>query len=419
MAQKKYEVIVVGGGTGGIMIASQLKRRDKDIEIALIEPSKIHYYQPAFTLVGAGTYKMKNTMRSTKKYIPEGVEWLQDWVVAVDAKNKQVKTEKLGSLSYDYLILSPGLVYDNSLIEGLDEALDKGVVCSNYIDPEYTWESLQKFQGGNMIFTLPATPIKCGGAPQKAMYLSADYIRKKGLKDTTNIIFPTPGSVVFGVAEIAKTLNNVLDRYDVHFKPRYTPVKIDSNEKIVYFQYGLNKKEDVILEERILKERWSDDELIAIPFDFLHIAPPSVAPDFIRKSDLTNKDGWVDVNIHSLQHKKYETVFALGDVAALPTAKTGAAIRKQVPVIVDNIMELRKGAGIINYDYDGYSSCPLVTGYNKMVLAEFNYNNEFTPDSMLKWMLIKDSSKEDIRLWWLKKYLLPFMYWNRMLKGKM
>jgi sulfide:quinone oxidoreductase len=158
--------------------------------------------------------------------------------------------------------------------------------------------------------------------------------------------------------------------------------------------------------------------MIEMPFDMLHLAPPQVAPDFVRNSDLVNDAGWLDVDIHTLQHKKYKNVFGIGDVAALPTAKTGAAIRKQVPVVIDNLKKLMATGEIGSMSYNGYSSCPLVTGYGKMVLAEFDYDGNFTPDPKLKQMLIKDSSKEHLRLWWLKKYMLPYLYWNKMLKGK-
>lgn len=412
-----YQILIIGGGTAGIMAAAKLQRMKKGLEIAIIEPSETHYYQPAFTLVGAGTYKMEDTVKQEATLIPSGVEWIKDKATAVVGEKKLVSTETKGNFSYDYLVLAPGLIYDMSLIEGLSEALDKGVVCSNYIDPEYTWKLLQKFKGGNAIFTQPATPIKCGGAPQKAMYLAADYFKKQGILDKTNVVFATPGTVIFAVKTIADTLMKVINRYGIDLRLYHTPVKIDSENKLVYFKDNTpneaNKPSSPIIGSSV-----TDGDLIKVPFDFLHIAPPQVAPPFIRESRLSNEDGWLDVDIHSLQHKKYPNIFGLGDVAALPTAKTGAAIRKQVPVVVDNILKLLTGKSANNTSYEGYSSCPLVTGYGKMTLAEFNYKNEFTPDPMLKYMFINDSDKEHWRLWLLKKYMLPYMYWNKMMKGK-
>lgn len=414
-----YQILIIGGGTAGIMTASQMKRQDKSLDIALVEPSDTHYYQPAWTLVGAGTYKYKKTAKPMAGLIPKGVSWIKDHATGFDPKNNSVQTKNHGSLTYDYLVVAPGLIMDPSLMEGLPEAMERGIVCSNYTDPEHTWETLKNFKGGNAVFTQPTTPIKCGGAPQKTAYLSADYFRKHGLADKTNVIFATPGTVIFGVEEVKKTLTKVLDRYGMHFKPFYAPFKIDPDKKIVYFKYTApEEKRSLIDEPNEIGEKMLDDDIIEMPFDMLHLAPPQRAPDFILNSELVNEAGWLDVDHHSMQHNEYANIFGLGDVAALPTAKTGAAIRKQVPVVVDNIFKSIKGKAADNTSYNGYSSCPLITGYGKMVLAEFDYHNNFTPDPKLKQMLIFDSSKEHWRLWMLKKYGLPYLYWNKMMKGK-
>ncbi len=413
-----YQILIIGGGTAGIMTAAQLKRKRRELQIAIAEPSETHWYQPAWTLVGAGTFDMGKTRRSEHSVIPKGVEWIKDRAVAMLPGENKVELASGRTLSYDYLVVATGLVNDNSLIEGLDHALKTGAVCSNYVDPEYTWKSLQDFKGGTAIFTQPATPIKCGGAPQKAMYLAADYLKKKGLDKKTEIIFLTPGTVIFGVKQVAETLMNVVNRYGIRMKLFHTPVRIDGDRKLAYFKDSTpaEKKEPGQLPAGA---RITDEGLLEIPFDFLHLAPPQKAPDFIARSELANAAGWLDVDQHSLQHKKFPNIFSLGDVAALPTAKTGAAIRKQAPVVVDNLLKLLDRKPADNHSYDGYSSCPLVTGYGKMVLAEFNYKNEFTPDPMLKLMLVLRSYKEHWRLWILKKYGLPFLYWNQMMKGKM
>jgi len=413
----KYQIVIVGAGTGGIMTAAQLLRKDKNLEIAIIDPSEIHVYQPAWTLVGGGTFDFAKTKRPTSSIIPKGATWIKDKVVLLDPETNSITTEKNGKIAYDYLVLAPGLVYDLDGIEGLRENLGKNGVCSNYTDPNYTWELIKNFKGGNAVFTQPTTPIKCGGAPQKIAYLAADYFKKNKVSNA-KVVFATPGSVIFGVKEFAATLMQVVFKYGIHFKPHYAPVKIDGVNKLVHFKsVAPSQNQCVVNEANELNEKQVGETEIVMPYDILHLAPPQMAPDFIRNSTLANEQKWLDVDHFSLQHNQFKNIFGLGDVAALPTAKTGAAIRKQAPVVVENIIGLLKENRISTSKYNGYSSCPLVTGYGKLVLAEFKYDNIRDSDPLLSKFV--DTTKETWSMWLLKKYGLPYLYWEKMLKGKM
>jgi sulfide:quinone oxidoreductase len=411
--EKKFDLIIIGGGTGGIMAAAQMRKLKPQISIALIEPSEVHWYQPAWTLVGAGTYDFEKTKRPMKDQIPAGVEWIKDWATAVNPEAKLISLKSSDVLNYDYLVLSPGLMYKNELIPGLQESLDKGTAISVYTDPKKAWEKINNFKGGTALFTQPTTPIKCGGAPQKIMYLAESHFRKSGIRDKTKVVFATGGGVIFGVQQIKETLMKVNKRKEINLRFGHNLIEIDANNNIAWYKLGDNQSDFQPSGIEILEE----DGLVGIPFDLLHTAPPSVAPEFLQSSGLLNAGGWIDVDIHSMQHNTYPEVFGIGDAAALPTAKTGAAIRKQIPVVVDNLMKLMEGKAADNKEYNGYSSCPLVTEYGKMVLAEFDYHNNFTPDPKLKQMLVFNSDKEHWRLWMLKKYGLPYLYWNRMMKG--
>jgi sulfide:quinone oxidoreductase len=426
-------VLIIGGGTAGIMSAAQLLK-DKQFSVSIIEPAEFHYYQPAWTLVGANTYDFEKTKKPMSEVMPKGVNWIKSYAEKIDADHNQVVCSDGNTYTYDFLIAAPGIKIDNSLVKGLEKAIDKGVVCSNYTNPEHTWEVLKNFKGGTALFTQPSTPIKCGGAPQKIMYLADDHFEKTGIKKNTDVVFATPGGVIFGVKPIAKTLNEVIDRKNINVRFHHKLVEIDADKQIAWYEVTKDPTAGgcVVIEDRngdqvdeTINYNYQDkhvkveykDGRYGIHYDMLHLAPPQTAPDFIKHSPLANDAGWIDVDTGTLQHKKYSNVFGLGDAAALPTAKTGAAIRKQVPIVVENIKRLAKSLSIGGKTYNGYSSCPLVTGYGKMVLAEFDYDSNFTPDPKLKQMLIFNSDKESWRLWMLKKYMLPYLYWNKMLKG--
>lgn len=411
---KNHQVLVIGAGTAGIMVAAQLKKANSSLDIAIIDPADTHYYQPAWTLVGANTFDYAATGRPMKGLIPRGVTWIKEHAATFDPDSNKVTTKEGTEITYEYLVVCPGLKIDTSMVEGLTEAIDKGVVCSNYTDPNHTWHVLKNFKGGTALFTQPTTPIKCGGAPQKIMYLAEDHFNKSGVRSKSTVMYALPGGVIFGVKPVAETLMKVVDRKDINLRFGHQLVKVDGEKQIAWYKIadGANPEynhKDV--------EMSQDGDLVGIHYDMMHLAPPQRAFDFIRNSPFATDAGWMAVDKHTMQSPKYSNVFGLGDSVQLPTAKTGAAIRKQVPIVVANVQKMISSNSITNMSYDGYSSCPLVTGYGKMVLAEFDYDKNFTPDPKLKQLLISDSSKEHWRLWMLKKYMLPYLYWNKMLKG--
>ena len=415
-----HEVVIIGGGAAGITVAAQLLRKDRSLDIAIIEPSEKHYYQPAFTLVGAGTYSLKDAERDEKDLIPQGAEWIKASATAVDPDNQTVTIDGGKEVSYDFLVVAAGIQYDWDAIPGLKETIGKNGVTSNYDKrfTSYTWELLQNFKGGNALFTQPATPIKCGGAPQKIMYLAEDYFRKKGIRDKAHIIFATPGSVIFGVKKFAKTLNRIIQDRDIKAVYFHKLTEIRPERKEAVFEITNEEVGCRLIENKeiIPGLEIHGEQKVVIPYEILHLAPPQSAPDFLKNSPLAVPDGpygWVDVDKHTMQHKRYPNVFSLGDASSTPNAKTGAAVRKQAPVLVKNLLSTMKQKVLQgNPQYHGYGSCPLVTGYGKMVLAEFDYDNNPTPSFPF------DTSKERWSMWIFKKYILPWFYWNRMLRGK-
>jgi sulfide:quinone oxidoreductase len=397
--QTKHQIVIVGGGNAGISTASQLLRKNKNLDIAIIEPSDKHYYQPAWTLVGAGVFNMKNTIHKEADVMPKAVKWIKQKAATFQPEANTVTLDNNDVLQYEYLIVAPGIQLNWGDIKGLKETLGKNGVCSNYSvdNVPYTWECLKNFKGGKALFTNPNTPVKCGGAPHKIMWLAADYFKKHGVFDKTEIQYWSGGTRLFGVEKYEKTLKKVAERDKVQMNFFTKLVEIDGpNKKAKFVGFGeLNKD----------KEYW-------VSFDMIHVTPPQSAPDFIKNSPLANTAGWVDVDKFTLQHVKYPNVFSLGDASSLPTSRTGAAIRKQAPVLVKNLMAFMEGKQLTG-SYNGYTSCPVVTGYGKLVLCEFDYNNKPLETFPI------DQSKERWTMYQLKRRVLPWLYWHKILPGKM
>ena len=396
---EKFDLLIVGGGCAGITVAARIARQlpssMRKTSIAILEPSETHCYQPLWTLVGGGIYPKEVTRRREADPIPDRTSWIKDAVSEFHPEENYVVTRAGNTIGYRYLIVATGIQIDWNKIPGLAESIGKNGVCSNYSydTVESTWENIRNFKGGTAIFTQPLPPIKCGGAPQKIMYLADSYFRKAKVRDKSNVVFCSAAANIFAVKKYADTLDKVLRRKEIVTKYRHNLVEIQPDAKKAVFKH-LDTGEEVTMQ-----------------YDMIHVTPPQSSPEFVKKSPLANKEGWVDVDKFTLQHVRYPNVFGIGDASSLPTSKTGAAIRKQSPVVASNLIALMQGRPLPR-KYDGYTSCPLVTGYNSLVMAEFDYDGKAAETFPI------DQSKERYSMFLVKKYLLPRLYWHGMLKGR-
>ena len=394
----RHQVLIVGGGTAGITVAAILKRRAPGTDIAIIEPSHEHYYQPAFTLVGAGVYPLARTRRAEESLIPVGVRWICDAALTFEPEKNTVRIKNGDVLTYDYLVICTGVKLDWGKIAGLVETLGRNGVCSNYSPAHvtYTWDCLQRLQpGSRAVFTQPPLPFKCPGPPQKIAYLTADRLQRRGSLKECNLDFYVHAPVIFSVPFFARECVKIAARYGINVHYQHNLVAVDGAAKTATF-------------EKVDEQNKGDK--VTVPFDMLHVSPPQSPAEEIKSSPLANAAGWIEVNQNSMQHMRYPNVFALGDVASSPNSKTAAAVRKQAPVVVGNILRMM-GKTAIEGGYDGYASCPLTTAVGKAILAEFIYGGKVTPTLPL------NPAKEHWIGWWIKVTGLPLMYWNYMLKG--
>ena len=398
MSQQHHTILIVGGGAAGVSVANNMRRQNGNIDIAIIEPSEKHYYQPGFTIIGGGAYTLKETTRNEADLIHPTVTWIKEYAETFQPDENSVTLRSGETISYDYLVVCPGLQLDWDKIAGLKDTIGKNNVCSNYSPDtvEYTWECIKNIESGTALFTQPPMPIKCAGAPQKIMYLAADRFRKKGILDKFAIEFCNAGPAMFGVPFFAKALIKVVAGYGIKTNFNHNLVAIDGSAKTATFE---------------TTDSNGNKQQVTKQFDMIHVTPPQSAPDFIKRSPLANAAGWVDVHPKTLQHNKYSNIFGLGDATSTPNAKTAAAIRKQVPVVVDNILGLMSSKQL-EEGYDGYGSCPLTTSLSSVMLAEFSYDGKVTPS-----FPILDPRKNRWIWWWGKTTGFPWLYWHLMLKG--
>jgi len=401
VADASHEVVIIGGGAAGIATAASLRARSPHLDVAIIDPADVHYYQPGWTLVGRGVFQPEETARTMASLIPRGVHWIKAAVAAFEPAQNCVILDGCRVVRYEQLIVCPGLKLDWNAIQGLPETLGRNGVTSNYrydLAP-YTWKLVQELKAGRALFTQPPMPIKCAGAPQKAMYLSCDHWLKTGVRPNLEVEFHNAGGVLFGVKDYVPALMTYIEKYGIDLNFGDTLIAVDGERRIARFSRARGD---------------APPEIIEREFAFLHAVPPQVAPDFVRVSPLADAGGWVDVDQATLRHRQFENVFALGDVANAPNAKTAAAARKQAPVVAQNVIDTRAGRSP-TVQYDGYGSCPLTVEMGKIVLAEFGYGGVLKP-SFPSWML--DGRKPTRAAWLLKERLLPPLYWQGMLKGR-
>ena len=399
-AMSHHQVLIVGGGAAGITTANLLRRQRPQLDVAILEPSTEHYYQPGWTLVGGGVMRMEQTRRSEASLIPKGVSWIRAAATGFDPEHNSLTTSEGQTLTYNALILAIGLQCRWDQIAGLSESLGHDGVCSNYSKEfaPYTWQSIQSFAGGNAIFTMPATPVKCGGAPQKVMYMADDVLKaKSGVGVNSRVMFCTPLKSLFAVPAYARTLQRVVQRRGIDVRFGWDLKAVRGAEQIAVFEVQ-NDDGTVHTEE--------------LPFSMLHAVPPMTAPAVVADSPLAGDapGGWVAADKLTTQHPRFANVFSLGDVAGLPTSKTAGAVRGEAPVTAANVISFLEDRPLTAH-YDGYTVCPLITGYNNVVMAEFDYSQQ--PISSF----LVDPTKERWSMWLMKTKMLPWLYWNRMIKG--
>ena len=411
-SKAKGKIVIIGGGAAGLSMAARLERWLDDPDITLIDPSDRQFYQPGFTLIASGVYQPNEVWKKQEDCMPDGIKWVKDSVVAIDPVWNQVTTAQNGKIPYDFLVLTPGLQCNWEKVEGITQkTLGQGNAhcIYDFEGAQKTWQAIQAFaqKGGKGIYTDTYTKHKCGGAPKKICLLTEHYARKQGTREKLDFHYYTASKELYDVPYFTPRLIEIYKERNVPFEVNVRVKGVDTQAKRVYME----------------KIETKGEEKITTPFvedyEFLHFVPPMSAPDFVREAGLgwtegkLAADAWVMVDKETLVHKTYPNIISLGDVAGIPTSKTSAAIRKQVPIAAKNLISLMEGKEPME-KYNGYAACPIVTDYGHVLLCEFDY--EKNPDVSFPFTLI-DTSKEQWLAWLLKVYILKPLYFYGMLNG--
>ena len=397
-------IVIAGSGLGGIAVANRLTQLLDGGKITIIDRKEEHNYQPGYTLVASGVWPVSKVRDRNADFLPAGIEWVKDMVAHFDPVANTVVTASGQRIPYDFLVMATGVHLDYAQITGMDvSAIGREGLTSVYPSPEAaqaTWAAMQTFtaRGGNAVMTLPATPLKCAGAPLKMTFMLRDRLAKAGTLGTSKIHFESALGNVFGV----KVVNdNVLQRW------QGLGIDVDFSRKLTAIDIGVRRATFAL----------SEGETKEMSYDFIHVVPPTRAPDAVKNSELAWKEGpfatggWLEVDKSTLQHRRFPNVFGIGDINGTPRGKTAATVKKSAPLVAHNLVEVIAGRQA-NESFDGYTSCPLITREGSAMLIEFDYEGRLTPT-----LPVIDPLQDSFFAWLMKVRMLKPAYMS-VLKGR-
>lgn len=391
--ERTHQVLVVGGGNGGLSVAGRL-RRARVVDIAVVEPSQTHYYKPLFSHIAGGTARASEAVRAQADVIPDGVEWIPDAVSAVDPGSRRVHLASGDTVRYDQLILAPGIRNDWDAVPGLDEAMNSPHGASNY---EFTLAQkasrlLRSVRSGTVVFVQAPGPASCAGAAQKPMYQACAYWRATNVLHDIHVILLVPTPTIFGIPEIDAELQRSIDEYDIDVRFGALLHEVDAENRAVVFDAD-------------------GDDRRRLHYDLLVAEPPQKAPEWIRASGLADDDGFAAVDPRTLRSTRHPSIWALGDAAGTANSKSGGALRKQTKVVAENVRAVLEGRDPASA-YDGYGVCPFTVSRSTAVFAEFDDRLRLMPT------LWRSSYRESRMNWIIDRQIFPQVYWHMILQGR-
>lgn len=391
--ERAHQVVVVGGGNGGLSVAGRLRRAGMT-DIAVVEPSQTHYYKPLFSHIAGGTARASEAVRPQADVMPDGVGWIPDAVNAVDPQNRRVHLASGDTLRYDQLILSPGIRNDWDAVPGLDEAMNSPHGASNYdfALARKASQLLRSMRSGTVVFVQAPGPASCAGAAQKPMYQACAYWRAMNVLHDIHVVLLVPSPTIFGIPEIDAELQRSIDEYDIDVRTGTVLHEVDPDERTIVFGSDEGERQQ-------------------LRYDLLMVEPPQKAPEWIRASGLADDAGFVAVDPRSLRSTTHPDIWALGDAAGTANSKSGGALRKQTKVLAENLRAVVDGRDPTSA-YDGYGVCPFTVSRSTAVFAEFDDQLRLMPS------LWRSSYRESRMNWIIDRQIFPQVYWHMILQGR-
>ncbi|MFZ2516371.1 MAG: FAD/NAD(P)-binding oxidoreductase [Candidatus Lutibacillus vidarii] len=391
-------LLVLGAGTAGTMVANKLiKRLDtSQWSVTVVDKNDIHDYQPGYLFIPFGINSPDQIRRTKHPFIADGVEMVMAEIDTVDPDGKVVTFTDGRTIGYDYLVIASGTTPRPDQTPGM-----LGEEWHKSVGEFYTFEgavalkaAMDRFTGGRLVMHITEMPIKCPVAPLEFVFLADDYLRQRGLRDKTEIVYVTPLDGAFTKPVAARELGSALEKRGIHLESDFMIESVDQEAKVI---------------------RSYDEREVA--YDQLVTIPLNMGADFVARSGLGDELNYVPVDKHTMQSTAHETIFVLGDASNLPTSKAGSVAHFSVEVFVENFVQLASGRPM-THSFDGHANCFIEAGGGKGMLLDFNYETEpltgtFPFPKVGPMSLLKESRANH-----LGKLAFRWVYWNMLLPGR-
>jgi len=390
-------LLILGAGTAGTMMVNHLNRKlsKKEWKITIVDQHKTHYYQPGFLFIPFDIYKEKDVVKTKKQFIPRGVEYIQEAIDLIEYDKNNVILKNGTNLPYDILIIATGSKIVPDEVEGL-----KGEGWFKDVFDFYTIEGasalrdkLENWKGGKFVVHMAEMPIKCPVAPLEFCFLADWFFTKKGIREKVEMTYVTPLTGAFTKQNCSNVLGYLMEEKNIKIVPDFDVELV--NEKDRYIQSYDDQKVD---------------------YDLLVTVPTNMGDDVIERSGLGDDLNFVPTDKYTLQSKKKENIFVIGDATDVPASKAGSVAHFQAEVLTKNIMNFINGKELLK-EFDGHANCFIESGFGKAFLIDFNYDVEpvegtFPLPLVGPFALLKES-----RINHIGKLAFKYIYWYMLLKG--